>query len=166
MKLEFSLVSAAERRCAARIFQSLLIADLLGPRGPLLVALNRWDDGTVVDNTQGGFSTLCPDWPHGPVALSGALAQFLRVGRPVHLVVRPGVDMPFVGRLLRTVDRLGLDGLQVRRGEVANEAICSSAFVAEGALEALLAGTGEGKVRFDTDAEVASARCRELGVVT
>lgn len=166
MRLEFSLASAAERLSATRMLQSLLIADLLGPPGALFVALSRWEDLPVVDNTQGGFSTLCPDWPHGRVALSGVLVQFLGQGRPIHLVVPPGTATPFVVRLLRSVERLGLDGMQVRQGEVTDGAICSSTFLAEGALEALLAGAADGRVRFDTDAGVASARCRELGEAT
>jgi hypothetical protein len=166
MRRELSLGSAAERRRAANMLQSLLIADLLGPSGPLFVALERWGDVPVVDNTQGGFSTLCPDWPRGPVALSSVLVQFLRRGRPVHLVVRPGIAPRFVGRLVRDVERLGLDGLLVRQGSVAGGSICSTAFLAEGALEALLAGTAEGLVRFDTDAAAASVRCRELGEAT
>ncbi len=166
MKLELSLASATERQRAARMLQSLLIGDLLGPYGPLIVALNHWEEWTVVDNTQGGFSTLCPEWPRGHVALSGVLVQFLQRGRHVQLVTPPGYDTPFANRVLCTVERLGLGGLQIREGKVEDGAICTSAFVVEGAIEALLAGTAEKSVRFDTDAEVALARFIELGGTT
>ncbi|TNE90387.1 MAG: hypothetical protein EP330_08710 [Deltaproteobacteria bacterium] len=158
---QFSLSSGAERRRAMHMLQSLLVAELLGTPDALFLALTSWEEAVVVDNTHGGFSTLCPDWPRGPVRLSAIVLQFLRRGREVH-ILGPVADAPFVDRLRREVERLGLDGLHCRDVTSTESAICSARFSLDGDVESLLSGAADGRVRFQADPSLADVRCRNL----
>lgn len=80
---------AGGKGAVLEIVEAAFSAELVDP-GPQFWVVSPWlSDVAVLDNTTGGYTTLCPDFARSRVPLSYVLAEFVLRGTQVYVVTRP-----------------------------------------------------------------------------
>ena len=80
---------AGGKGAVLEIVESALAAELLDPGREFWVASPWLSDVPVLDNSTGGYTTLCPDFPRSRVPVSHVLGELILRGTNVHVVTRP-----------------------------------------------------------------------------
>lgn len=82
------------------VLQSVLVAELLCPSEAFWLVSPWISDIPVLDNSDGGMSSLGYDWAHRPLLLSEVLPVILEAETPMTVVLRGGDEnRPFRSRL-------------------------------------------------------------------
>ncbi len=81
--------SATSRRSVIELLQLLFAAELVTPSRCLWIVSPWIRDVPVIDNSSGGFSSLCPDFPCTEVRLSRVLTRLMERGTKLVIATRP-----------------------------------------------------------------------------
>jgi phosphatidylserine/phosphatidylglycerophosphate/cardiolipin synthase-like enzyme len=104
------LQSAGDSRNSARELLQLVFASELVAPSRCVWLVSPWiRDVPVLDNTTGGFVSLCPEFPRGEVRLSSVLKELMRRGTQIVVATRPEQgNRQIVDALADSTDRLHL----------------------------------------------------------
>jgi hypothetical protein len=77
------------RGAVFEIVEAAFAAELLAP-GPRFWVVSPWlSDVPVLDNSSGGYTTVCPDFARSRIPVSHVLAELVLRGTHVYVVTRP-----------------------------------------------------------------------------
>ncbi|MGW5054356.1 phospholipase D-like domain-containing protein DpdK [Actinokineospora sp. NPDC004072] len=100
--------AASPARDIAECLEGLFLSELLDPGTRLFVVSPWMSDFPAIDNRQGSYVALVPDWPPGMINFSAVLRALLVRGVVVRLACGPGErESELVTRIERGAD---LDG--------------------------------------------------------
>ena len=87
---------AGGKGAVLEIVEAVFAAELLDPSPDFWVVSPWLSDVPVLDNSAGGYTTLCPDFARSRVPVSQVLAELISRGTRVHVVTRPEEGGPVV----------------------------------------------------------------------
>ncbi|WP_432571576.1 phospholipase D-like domain-containing protein DpdK [Kineococcus sp. SYSU DK005] len=144
------------------LLQALFVAEVLQPSREVWLISPWISDIAVIDNTDGGFSALQPDWTARPVRLSEVLLALLHGGSAVFIEVRPDAhNDAFVQRLRAgAAGTGGEERLHLRTSPVLHEkGLLTDQCLLSGSMNLTYNGVQllDELVQFDTQAEAIAA---------
>ncbi len=142
------------------LVQGVLVGELLAPSREFWLVSPWVSDVAVIDNSDGSFNGLDPDWPAQGIGLLQVLVALTTAGSTVWLETRPDEhNKRFVDRLTAST---GGQGVEVRFSQVLHEkGMSGDGFVISGSMNFTVNGLFllDEVVRLDTDPDaVAQAR--------
>jgi hypothetical protein len=93
---------AGGKAAVFEIVEAAFAAELLAPSTRFWLVSPWLSDVPVLDNSSGGYTTLCPDFARSRVPVSHVLAEFVVRGADVYVVTRPDEGGSVV-RALRSI---------------------------------------------------------------
>ncbi|MGY1834369.1 phospholipase D-like domain-containing protein DpdK [Blastococcus sp. SYSU DS0510] len=142
------------------LVQGVLVAELLAPSQEFWLISPWISDVAVIDNSDGAFNGLDPNWPAQGIGLLPVLAAIATAGTELWIETRPDDhNKRFVSRLQ---DTLGDEGFHLRYSPVLHEkGLLGDGYVISGSMNFTVNGLFllDEAVRLDTEPDaVAQAR--------
>lgn len=122
-------------RAIPDLLRSIFAAELMRPSRRLWIVSAWVSDIHIMDNTSRQFSTICPEWPSGPVRLSTVLGALMKRGTQVILIVNAtSHNEDIIARLRATSEEAGDLLTVIQSKELHEKGILGDHFTLDGSM--------------------------------